>query len=279
MVIMKQITLNLPENFSSIIVKQNTINIYVYEILTSTNSQAWQLRQQNIKPPFIVIAKQQTAGKGQRGNIWRSPLGGLYLSMVLELNLSVKYISHLTLFTVYGIVIELKKFDIPVEIKWLNDLILEGKKLGGILCETKSDETTIKEIVIGVGINYQNKIVNNSISLNNYYQKNDNIKIKSLDNLAEIVILGILNGYQKYHDLGINFVVDNYNKLLYNLNQKISIERIKGQILGINSEGYLQVKITSLGASSKMSFSPQNYRLSYHKSTDGYYQLKEKVDN
>ncbi|WP_308255327.1 biotin--[acetyl-CoA-carboxylase] ligase [Geminocystis sp. GBBB08] len=161
---MKQITLHLPKNFSSVIVKQNTINGYIYDTLTSTNSQAWQLRQENIKPPFVVIAKQQTAGKGQRGNIWRSPIGGLYFSIVLELNLPVEFISHLTLFSVYGIVMELRKFEIPIEIKWLNDLILEGKKLGGILCETKSDGKIIKEVIIGVGINYKNEIPEGRIS-------------------------------------------------------------------------------------------------------------------
>lgn len=279
MVIMKQIMLNLPENFSSIIVKQNTINSYVYEILTSTNSQAWQLAQEKIKLPFIVIAKQQTAGKGQRGNIWRSPMGGLYLSMALELNLSVKYISHLTLFTVYGIVTELRKFDIPVKIKWLNDLILEGKKLGGILCEIRSDGTMIKTVVIGVGINYQNEICDNGISLKTYFDKISNRNLPPINLLIENVIIGILSGYENYLNFGIDSIVNEYNNLMYNLQEKVIIEELKGTILGINNQGNLQIKITSLGASSKIRFSPQNYSLSYNKSTDGYYQLKEKVDS
>jgi len=273
---MKQISLNLPENLSSIIVKHNTINGYIYDNLSSTNDQIWQLRQENIMPPFFVIAKQQTAGKGQRGNIWRSPLGGLYLSMILEINLSIEFINHLTLFSVYGIVKELRTYKIPVQIKWLNDLILEGKKLGGILCETRSEGKIIKEVVMGVGINYKNEIYNNSISLNNYYQKTNKVTIKSANNLAKIIILGILKGYQEYLDLGINHLVNNYNKLMYNFQDKVTIEQIKGEISGINSQGHLQVKITSLGASSKMSFSPQNYSISYDKLTQNYYQLTEK---
>ncbi len=274
---MKQITLNLPKNFSSLIVKQNTINGYVYDILPSTNSHAWQLRRENIRPPFIVIAKQQTAGKGQRGNIWRSPPGGLYLSMVLELNLSVKYIAHLSPFIVYGIVTELRKFEIPVQIKWLNDLILEGQKLGGILCETKTDKNMIKEVVIGVGINYKNKIFDYGISLNNYYQKTNNVTIKSINKLVKIVTLGIIKGYDKYLKLGINYLINSYNDLMYNINEKVLFQQIKGQILGINSQSNLQVKIISLGASCKMSFSPQNYSLSYDKSLENYYQLTEKL--
>ncbi|WP_158505884.1 biotin--[acetyl-CoA-carboxylase] ligase [Geminocystis sp. NIES-3708] len=273
---MKQINLNLPENFSLLIVKQNTINGYVYETLNSTNSQAWQLIQQNIKPPFFVIAKQQTAGKGQRGNIWSSPLGGLYLSIVLEVRLSIKNMSHLILFSVSGIVTELRKFDIPVQIKWLNDLILDRKKLGGILLEIKTDKEIIKEVVIGIGINYENQIPDNGINLINYCQKTNNFRIKSIENLAEIVTLGIINGYQEYLNLGIDYVIDKYNNLMYNLHEKISIEQVQGKIIGIDSQGNLQVKITSSGASSKISFSAQNYSLSYDKSLENCYQLTEK---
>ncbi|NCQ03421.1 MAG: hypothetical protein GW834_02765, partial [Cyanobacteria bacterium] len=110
----------------------------------------------------------------------------------------------------------------------------------------------------------------------NYYQKTNKVTIKSANNLATIIILGILKGYQEYLDLGINHLVNNYNKLMYNFQDKVTIEQIKGEISGINSQGHLQVKITSLGASSKMSFSPQNYSISYDKLTQNYYQLTEK---
>ncbi|BAQ65833.1 biotin--[acetyl-CoA-carboxylase] ligase [Geminocystis sp. NIES-3709] len=268
---MEQITFNLPNNFSSLIVKQNTITGYVYDTLTSTNTQAWQLLSENISPPFVVIAKQQTAGKGQRGNIWRSSLGGLYLSMVLDLNLSIEYINHLTLWSISGIVSALNQWDIPVKIKWLNDLILQDKKLGGILCETKTEKKNIKTIVIGVGINYENSYPCNGISLNVFLTREKKSSIKSLHQLEEIVTFGILNGYEKYLKLGINDIVDNYNKSLYNLNEKVFLEKFKGEILGINNQGNLQIKLSSSGASSKINLSPQNYRISYHKSPEQFY--------
>lgn len=276
MVIMKQITLNLPQNFSSLTVKYNIINGYLYDTLPSTNSQTWQLRQENIKPPFFVIARQQTAGKGQRGNIWRSPIGGLYLSIILEVNLSIESLNHLTLFSVKGIVAALRKVDIPVEIKWLNDLILNEKKLGGILCETRIEQKIIKELVIGIGINYENITPDNGISLKGYFDKINNKNILSMNSLIENIITGILSSYENYLNFGIDNIVNEYNNLIYNNQKRVIIDKIKGTILGINNQGNLQVKITSLGASSKISFSPQNYSLSYDKSSHNYYQLTEK---
>lgn len=273
---MKQINLNLPQNFSLLILKQNTINGYVYETLNSTNSQAWLLKQQNIQPPFMVMAYHQTAGRGQRGNIWRSQKGGIYLSIMLEVNLSIECLNHLTLFSVVGIVNALRKVDIPVEIKWLNDLILEDKKLGGILCETRIEKKIIKELVIGIGINYENITPENGISLKTYFDKINNQHIPPMNSLIENIISEILSCYEDYVNFGIDYIVNEYNNLIYNIQQKVIINNIKGTILGINNQGNLQVKITSLSASSKMSFSPQNYSLSYDKVCQNCYQLIEK---
>lgn len=273
---MEQITFNLPDNFSSFIVKENTITVYLYDTLISTNIQAWQLLSQNIQPPFIVMSKQQTAGKGQRGNSWRSSLGGLYLSLALNLNCSIEYAHHLILWSICGVVNGLNKFDIPVKIKWLNDLILVEKKLGGILCETKIEKNQIKNIVIGVGINYQNSYPDNGISLDKYFQDYHYYPIHSLIYLAEVVSIEILKSYDNYLHLGINKIVDNYNKFLYNLAEKARLENITGEILGINNQGNLQIKLLSSNASSKINLTAENYSISYHKSPENLYLITEK---
>lgn len=273
---MEQITFNLSDNFSSFIVKENNITVYLYDTLISTNTQAWQLLSENIQPPFIVISKQQTAGKGQRGNIWRSSLGGLYLSMALNLNSSIEYANHLILWSLCGVVNGLNKFDIPVKIKWLNDLILAEKKLGGILCETKIEKNQVKNIVIGVGINYQNSYPENGISLDKYFQHHNYYPIKSLIDLGQIISIEILKSYDNYLHLGINNLVNNYNKFLYNLAEKVLLENLIGEILGINNQGNLQIKLLSSNASSKINLTAENYSISYYKSSENLYLIKEK---
>ena len=273
---MKQITFNLPNQFP-LILKQNIITGYVYDTLTSTNSQAWQLLDEKLSPPFVVIAKEQTSGKGQRGNIWRSNLGGLYLSMALDFHCSIEFINDLILWSVYGIAGGLNKLNIPVKIKWLNDLILAEKKLGGILCETKIEKNHIKKIVIGVGINYQNTYPEYGISLNDFFQNSCENPINSLQELATICSIELLNAYKIYLDLGRENIVNNYNQLLYNRGENIVIsEKMQGKIFGINPQGNLEIKLTSSGAKTKINLSPQDYRLSYQKNEHNFYTLTEK---
>ena len=272
---MNKITFNLPDNLSSIITKK-TIDGYIYDTLTSTNDQAWKLSKEKVQSPFFVIAKQQTRGKGQRGNQWKSLLGGLYLSLYLDIDLSTDDVHHLTLVSVCGIVQELQKYHLPVQIKWLNDLILEDQKIGGILCETKIVGNRIKKVVIGVGINYKNSTPLQANSIREFSQKRNCIQIKNIEELASIVINGIFNEYNNYYKLGINLIIKNYNKSLHNLNTKVYIEGNKGIILGINNQGKLKIKISSLTASSNIYLAPENYQISYQKQKDDCYLLTEK---
>ncbi|MGI0483341.1 biotin--[acetyl-CoA-carboxylase] ligase [Geminocystis sp. CENA526] len=273
---MEQIIFNLSSEFSSGIVKENFIPVYLYDTVTSTNTKTWELISKNISPPFIVIGKQQTAGKGQRGNIWRSSLGGLYLSMALNLNSSIESLNHITLWSICGVVNGLKTLNIPVKIKWLNDLMLEDKKLGGILCETKIEKNIIKNIIIGVGINYQNSYPENAISLNTYFQNYNYYPINNLIDLAKVISIELLKSYQQYLELGIENIVNSYNQFMYNRHEKVLLENnLRGEILGINHQGNLQIKLLSTNASTKINLSFENYRISYHKSIDNLYIVTE----
>ena len=190
----------LPSQLEKLTVGQKYLYCYNYHQVDSTNNVAWELLKEKIKLPFAVTAEIQTKGKGQRGNEWRSPQGGLYLSLALEVNLSIDKINQITLFTVWGIVNQLRQLAIPVEIKWLNDLILDNYKLGGILTETRTKKNLINQVVIGIGINYQNNISQSAISLKKWQEKNKLFPISSLDNLKEIVIMGVLNGYNNFQN-------------------------------------------------------------------------------
>ncbi len=260
---MNKIIFNLDTSVNDDFNKNKQLDCYLYDTLTSTNDQVWLLeKDENINFPFVVMARQQTAGKGQRGNIWQSPLGGLYLSLGLELNLPVDYIHHLTLFSAGAIASAFNQINIPVKIKWLNDLILEGKKLGGILWETKIEKGIIKKAVMGVGINYRNRNYFEGISLNNYLDVSKNDQVNSLENLGKLVTKAIINGYLNYMNNGIEISINIYNKLLDNYQKKVVIEDNHGEILGVDERGDLLVKFTSLNTQSLVKFSPEKYSIS-----------------
>lgn len=112
-------------------------NIHYFDSLISTNQTAWELLEQGEPSGTVVIAGQQTAGRGQWGRQWQSSQGGLFLSKIVELNLPVTQQAQLSISSAWGIATILRDRSCPVQLKWPNDLILNQRKLGGILTEPK----------------------------------------------------------------------------------------------------------------------------------------------
>jgi len=103
----------------------------------------------------VIIADRQTGGKGRLDRTWESPAGlNIYLSIVIRPELEPKNVTMLTILAaVAGAAALRKTCNIPVSIKWPNDLVIADKKLGGILTEVRADPDRINLAVIGIGIN------------------------------------------------------------------------------------------------------------------------------
>lgn len=102
---------------------------------------------------LIVIADSQTGGKGRLGRVWHSPSGtGIYLSMLIRPNFSPEQLPLLTLMAGLATVQAVNEFiPEPAQLKWPNDLLLNGKKIAGVLCEYHAKK--IPAVIIGIGIN------------------------------------------------------------------------------------------------------------------------------
>jgi BirA family transcriptional regulator, biotin operon repressor / biotin---[acetyl-CoA-carboxylase] ligase len=185
------------------------INLRVYETLASTNQTLWELLDKGGSPGTVVVALAQTAGKGQWGRQWDSNRGGLYLSLALTPNLPAACSSYLTVSTAWGIATQLREDEIPVRLKWPNDLILDGRKLGGILTETRIQQEAITQAVVGVGINWMNSVPEVGINLQGFMRK-----IDSLERLAVLTIQGILRGYMYCHRDRFKSIIPAYQQLL-----------------------------------------------------------------
>ena len=152
------------------------VALFVFDRLTSTNTKLWSLIDSGVNCPTAAIALQQTAGKGQWGHSWVSQPGGLYLSVGLDLDLDVANYSHLVISTAWGIATVLRIHNLPVTIKWSNDLILDRHKLGGIKIETRNDKSKINQSCCGSRDKLvQNNVPKPGINLKSYYQ-NKNIE-------------------------------------------------------------------------------------------------------
>jgi len=233
-----------------------SFSLYLFDTIPSTNEKLWELLRSGVKTPTLVIALSQTAGRGQWGRKWESKSGGLYLSLGLSVNMPAECSFHLTLCTAWGIATALRNYNIPVGIKWPNDLILAGKKLGGIKSETKVQSDTITEAVIGVGINWKNTVPEIGINLVGY-------KINSLEQLGAIAVYGILSGYQSYLEVGIEKLLPEYLQLLDSKGRNVMVAGCPGEVVGVTVKGLLRVRLQSQGANTEICLTPGSISLGY----------------
>jgi BirA family biotin operon repressor/biotin-[acetyl-CoA-carboxylase] ligase len=111
-------------------------------------------RVEGINEGTIIIAERQSAGKGRLGRRWFSPVGGIWLSIILYPQLSPSYIPRITLMTAVAIVKAIERCaQIKAQIKWPNDILINEKKVGGILTEMSAELDMINWVVVGIGIN------------------------------------------------------------------------------------------------------------------------------
>lgn len=127
--------------------------VEVVETVDSTNAQL--LSEAADSNAHFLIALQQTAGVGRRGGTWQSPpSGNLYLSYCFHTSQPLSVVSLLPLTFGVEIARELEStLGICIQLKWPNDLYLDGKKCGGMLLETKTMQDGVTAVVVGVGVN------------------------------------------------------------------------------------------------------------------------------
>lgn len=186
--------------------------------------------------PFtVIISNKQNQGRGQKDNKWESEIGGLYFSVLLK-----PYIVNPLTSLIAGLsVLEtLKTFsNKKFKIKWPNDILIDNKKISGILVESKFQNNKIEYLVIGVGINInQDNLLDNAVSLKKLENK-DFLISDILDNFLNIFYQNVnKNTEEIIEKINTNlFGKDNFFDILINDNI------IKAKILYVNKDGHLLV--------------------------------------
>jgi len=150
---MTQLEVSQFEKYFELATKGESIHVNFFESIASTNQ--WLLEQSSLQKTIICATDNQTQGRGRRGRHWSSQPGdSLCFSVGIRLNISAAKLSGLSL--VIGIVLEEVLQPLiadSIKLKWPNDLLVNERKLSGILVETKSLKKDHVDLVIGVGIN------------------------------------------------------------------------------------------------------------------------------
>lgn len=120
----------------------------------STNEKAHSLALQGFREGTVITADRQTKGRGRRGNLWHSPEGGLYCSIILKPNIKTKDTPLFERMVVIAVCETIANL-VPQKptIKAPNDILIKGKKVAGILIEAKGTKDRLAYLVIGIGIN------------------------------------------------------------------------------------------------------------------------------
>lgn len=129
-----------------------------YQETDSTNKRARALAAEGYPEGTIVVAEKQIEGKGRRGRSWYSPIKqGIYLSLIIRPIIPLKQISRVSLLAAVAVSEALEEeLNLKPQIKWPNDILINNRKIAGILSEAITDMDSIEYIVIGIGININN---------------------------------------------------------------------------------------------------------------------------
>ncbi len=132
---------------------------HCYGTLRSTNDLAAQMAESGAAEGTIVTAEQQTQGRGRFGRSWYSPMSsGIYVSLILRPKLPPERAPGLSMMTALALAEAILKYSPgDVHIKWPNDILLGGRKTAGILTELSAEKNQIHHVVVGVGINVNQK--------------------------------------------------------------------------------------------------------------------------
>ena len=224
-------------------------NIIYFESLDSTNTKVRELAHQGAKEGTVVVAEKQTAGKGRRGRSWESPAGtNIYMSVLLRPQIEVNKAPMLTLVMAYSIEKVLKEKGCEsVQIKWPNDLVLSGKKICGILTETELDGMNIGHVVVGVGVNVNEKefpeeLADKATSL--YLEGN---KVEDRKVLIKDILERFSEDYEHFlEEESLAFMKDEYNQMLVNCKREVRVldpgNEYTAVAHGINEVGELLVE-------------------------------------
>jgi BirA family biotin operon repressor/biotin-[acetyl-CoA-carboxylase] ligase len=129
--------------------------IYLHEKVDSTNAEALRLLNAGACAPLIVLAEQQSSGRGRRGRKWVSPFAeNLYYSLAWPVAGGARQLQGLSLVVGLAVLKILRSFGVMgAGLKWPNDILVNGHKIAGVLLELVGDLADLCHVVVGVGVN------------------------------------------------------------------------------------------------------------------------------
>ena len=220
-----------------------------YDEIDSTNNRAKEAGDNKAPHGTLVVADMQVAGKGRRGRVWQSPAGSsIYMTILLYPEISPLKAPQLTLVMAIAVAEGIKEVTgLDTKIKWPNDIVVNGRKICGILTEMSTEIDYINHVVIGAGINvnqddFPEDIRKTASSLKMEFGK----QVKRSE-----LIAAIMKSFEKDYEIfvkteDLSGLQELYNSMLVNLDRDVKVlepgNEYEAHALGINKTGELIVR-------------------------------------
>lgn len=221
-------------------------NIECHETVKSTMDIAFQLGMDGAADGTVVCAEGQTNGKGRLGRSWASPKGkGIYMSVLLRPEMSPADVAQITLLSAVAVCESIRKLSgLPAQIKWPNDILIEDKKIAGILTELSAEMDRVRFVVVGIGVNVNTPLSQLPPAAMSIKEASGR-KILRVE-LVQEILLSLEGWYDSLKAHGFGSAIARWKELSSTLGQRVRVVdangHFEGEAVGLDANGGLIIR-------------------------------------
>jgi BirA family transcriptional regulator, biotin operon repressor / biotin---[acetyl-CoA-carboxylase] ligase len=224
-------------------------NLNILDVCTSTNDVAFNAALEGENEGTSYLAHIQTKGRGRNQNKWTSMRGNLFLSTIIKPKVDKSLWHQLSVivgFSIIQVLVDLGIYSDLIELKWPNDVLVDRKKISGVLLESSDNF-----IIVGIGLNilkipsYERKWATTKLY--------DHIKKSfTIEDISSKILNRLFSNYISWESSGFNFFKVDLDEYIKNINQKIILKvnpnsiPLDGIFLGLGDNGGLQITTNSI---------------------------------
>lgn len=220
---------------------------------SSTNDVAMELANKGAREGLLIVAENQIKGRGRRERSWLCPMGtGILASLILRPQIEIKKADILTLLTAVSVAKAIHNLtNLHAFIKWPNDIIINNKKVSGILAEMRSDSNKIDFVIIGIGINVN---IHKSQMPKEIEEIATSLSIELGNDVSRIALLQevlrlLEDRYLRLKDGNFEEFIDEWRSLLNTIGQNVEVNLhgkvFSGHVLDVDENGALIVELSN----------------------------------
>jgi BirA family transcriptional regulator, biotin operon repressor / biotin---[acetyl-CoA-carboxylase] ligase len=207
-----------------------------YETLESTNTEAANQARRGAAEGVCILARQQTGGRGRHGRTWVSEKdAGLYFSLILRPKIAPEQLALITLMTGVAVHDALQEFAIKADLKWVNDLHVGGRKIGGILAETVDTPNGLA-VIVGIGVNLTSANLPPDLANTATCVEAEAGRFVTADELAESISRYIAYFYELLMDDAYSIVEHWSERSTYHTGKSVRV-RLSGEVIEGTTDG------------------------------------------